>query len=235
MRSKHDLTGGLVLVLVLLTACAPSATSAPEAMMKETSTPEAMPMGDAPTDESMMMTEAPMAESTMMGEMPAGESMAATPASSTGMADWLGTPLMDVTTSAPFKISDYHGKVVLVETMAVWCTNCRAQQEEMRGLQSQMMEKTNDLVVVSLDIDPNEDQATLKKYAEATGFEWTFAVAPQDLVRTIGNTYGAQFLNPPSTPVLIIDREGAAHPLPFGLKSTEDLVTAVEPYLGASS
>jgi hypothetical protein len=88
---------------------------------------------------------------------------------------------------------------------------------------------------VSLDVDPNEDQATLKKYADATGFQWIFAVAPPDLVRTIGNTYGAQFLNPPSTPVLIIDRDGVAHPLPLGLKNTKDLVTAVEPYLGAGS
>jgi cytochrome oxidase Cu insertion factor (SCO1/SenC/PrrC family) len=235
MRSKHDLTGGLVVVLLMLTACAPLATSAPATMMPQASTPGAMGVGDSPTADSMMMTEAATADSMMMGETPAAEVMASTPDLSMGMADWLGTPLMDATTDAPFQISDYHGKVVLVETMAVWCTNCRAQQEEIRGLQSQMMGQTNDLVVVSLDIDPNEDRAALKKYAEATGFEWTFAVAPQELVRTIGNTYGDQFLNPPSTPVLIVDRQGAAHPLPFGLKSVQDLVTAVEPYLGAGS
>jgi thiol-disulfide isomerase/thioredoxin len=233
MRYKHNLAGGLALAVLLLTACAPSAMSEPTAMMKETSVPEAM--GDTPTAQSMMMTEAPTADSMMMHETPAAESMATTPAPSMKMADWLGTPLIDAGTDASFEISDYHGKVVLVETMAVWCTNCRAEQEEIRGLQSYMMEQTNDLVVVSLDIDPNEDQATLKKYTEATGFEWLFAVAPPELVRTIGNTYGDQFLNPPSTPVLIIDRQGVAHPLPFGLKSTQDLVTAVEPYLGESS
>ena len=233
MRSKSDLAGGLVLAVLVLTACAPLATRAPAPAMNAASTSEAM--GDTPTPDSMMMTEAPTADSMMMQETPAAESMAPTPVPSVNMADWLGTPLMDASTDAPFQIADYRGKVVLVETMAVWCTNCRAQQEEIRGLQSQMMEQTNDLVVVSLDIDPNEDQATLKKYAEATGFEWTFAVAPPELVRTIGNTYGDQFLNPPSTPVLVVDRAGVAHPLPFGLKSTQDLVKAVEPYLGASS
>ena len=233
MRLKRDLTGGLVLAVLMLTACAPTATTPPSSMMSETTTPEAMPMGDTPAAEGMMMTEAPTSDSMMMHGTPAAERVEATPAPLMNMADWLGTPLMDAATDAPFQISDYHGKVVLVETMAIWCTNCRAQQEEIRGLESQMMEQTNDLVVVSLDIDPNEDQATLKKYAEATGFQWTFAVAPPELVRTIGSTYGDQFLNPPSTPVLIIDPEGVAHPLRFGLKSTQDLMTAIEPYLGA--
>ena len=194
MRSKRDLIGGLVLAVVMLTACAPTATDA--TTTEKASGAEAMAMGETPTAESMMMTEAPTAASMMMHETPSAESMGPTQVPSMKMADWLGTPLVDATTSAPFKISDYHGKVVLVETMAVWCTNCRAQQEEIRGLESQMMEQTNDLVVVSLDIDPNEDQATLKKYAQATGFQWTFAVAPPELVRTIGNTYGDQFLNP---------------------------------------
>jgi cytochrome oxidase Cu insertion factor (SCO1/SenC/PrrC family) len=234
MRLKHDLTGGLVLTLMMLTACAPTATGAPATTMEEASTAKAMSMDNVPTAAVMMRTGVPTAESMLMHETPAPESMAPTPAPSMNMADWLGTSLIDASTDAPFRIADYHGKIVLVETMAVWCTNCRAQQEEMRGLESHMMEQTNDLVIVSLDIDPNEDQAALKKYAEATGFPWIFAVAPPELVRTIGNTYGAQFLNPPSTPVLIIDRYGVAHPLPFGLKSTQDLVSAVEPYLGVS-
>jgi cytochrome oxidase Cu insertion factor (SCO1/SenC/PrrC family) len=224
MRWHKFLIGILVTAGAAAAACSPTAAGTPTAMMKEASTPEAIAMGDTPTANGMMMDETSTAES-----------MAPTPVPSIKMADWLGTPLMDAVTDAPFQISEYHGKVVLVETMAVWCTNCRAQQEEMRGLQSQMMEQTHDLVVVSLDIDPNEDGATLKKYADATGFDWTFAVAPQELVRTLGSTYGDQFLNPPSTPILIVDRQGVAHPLPFGLKSTADLAAAVQPYLGASS
>jgi cytochrome oxidase Cu insertion factor (SCO1/SenC/PrrC family) len=223
-----------VLTVLVLTACAPAGTGAPATTMEEASTADAMSTDATATADGMMMTEAPTAESMMMHETPAPEGMAPTPALSMNRAAWLGTPLIDASTDAPFQITDYHGKVVLIETMAVWCTNCRAHQEETRGLESQMMEQTNDLVIVSLDIDPNEDQVALKKYAEATGFPWIFAVAPPELVRTIGNTYGDQFLNPPSTPVLIIDRDGVAHPLPFGLKSTQDLVTAVEPYLGAT-
>ena len=63
------------------------------------------------------------------------------------------------------------------------------------------------------------------------GFDWTYTVASQEVAREIGNLYGAQFLNPPSAPMLIIDRHGAAHPLPFGVKSAADLQKALEPFL----
>ena len=46
-----------------------------------------------------------------------------------------------------------------------------------------------------------------------------------------GAVYTAQFLNPTSTPVLIVDRHGTAHPLPFGIKSAADLFKAVDIYL----
>ncbi len=213
----------LVLGMLALGACAPKAVSTPDAMM-----------GEAPTSDAMMMHETPTPAAMMMHETPSG-AMAAPPEPSMSMADWLATPLTDATTGKAFQVDAYHGKVVLVETMAVWCTTCRAQQEQMKGLESQMMDQTSDLVLVSLDIDPNEDINTLKKYVDLTGFTWTFAAAPSDLIRTIGMTYGDQFLNPPSTPILILDRQGVAHPLPFGVKSSQDLRDAVQPFLDASS
>ena len=190
-------------------------------------------LGAASTSEAMMEN-TPTADATTVHETPAADAMETTLEPPMQMAVWLGTPLADAVTGRGFQVADHQGKVVLVETMAVWCTNCRAQQEQMRAFQSRMMEQTTDLVLVSLDIDPNENVETLKKYVNATGFAWPFAVAPPDLIRTIGLTYGDQFLNPPSTPVLIIDRHGEAHPLPFGIKSTEDLMQAVQPYLEAA-
>ena len=71
----------------------------------------------------------------------------------------------------------------------------------------------------------------LKMYLEKHGFTWHYAVAPPEMSREIGNLYGEQFLNPPSAPVLIIDRHGEVHPLPFGLKPAEDLQEAIIPFL----
>jgi cytochrome oxidase Cu insertion factor (SCO1/SenC/PrrC family) len=92
--------------------------------------------------------------------------------------------------------------------------------------------RREDLVIVTLDIDPNEDETVLTAYAEKNSeFAWHYAVAGSDVAREIGNAHGDQFLNPPSAPVLVIDRHGVVHVLPFGLKSAEDLMKAIQPYL----
>ena len=88
-----------------------------------------------------------------------------------------------------------------------------------------------DLVTISLDIDSNEGSDILEAHAARNGFDWLFAVAPVDVAREIGNLYGAQFLNPPSTPILLVDRTGEVHLLPFGIKSADDLIKEIEPYL----
>ena len=78
------------------------------------------------------------------------------------------------------------------------------------------------------------DTASLKDYIQRNGFDWTYAVAPAEVSREIGNLYGNQFLNPPSTPMLIIDKQGQVHPLPFGIKSADELVEFLQPFLDES-
>lgn len=143
---------------------------------------------------------------------------------------WFSTVLTNVQNDTTFTIADLKGKVVLVETMAVWCSNCRDQQNEIKALHDQLGMQ-DDFVSVSLDIDPNENPDTLKSYLKTTGFDWHYAVAPADVSRDIASEFGNQFLNPPSTPILIVDRHGVAHALPFGLKSSDDLLQAVNMYL----
>ena len=82
----------------------------------------------------------------------------------------------------------------------------------------------DDFVSLGLDIDSNEDAAKLQGFVEKNGFDWMYAVAPTEVAREYSSFYGAQFLNPPSTPMLIIDRHGEAHPLPFGIKSAATCV-----------
>jgi hypothetical protein len=84
---------------------------------------------------------------------------------------------------------------------------------------------------VSLDVDVNEDEASLKEYTEEFGFEWHFATAPLEVARALGNLYTAQYLNPPLSPMMIIDRDGNVHHLEYGLKKAETLKEKVEPYL----
>ena len=187
---------------------------------------EAMAQGNTAVPQVMVETAAP---DTAAQETPAHDTevdAAAGPQEEVETPGWYAAGLVNAATGEQFSIRDFDGKVVLVETMAIWCTTCRAQQGEIAALHEKLGPR-DDFVSLTLDIDPNENQSDLKSYIEQNGFDWWYAVAPAEVSREIGNLYGDQFLNPPSAPILLIDRQGAAHPLPFGVKSADDLFEAV--------
>ena len=64
----------------------------------------------------------------------------------------------------------------------------------------------------------------LQEYLTRHGFDWLYAIAPAQVASEIGELYGSQYLNPPSAPILLIDRHGAVHPLEAGRKSAESLL-----------
>jgi len=203
---------------------------------KEEMASEAMPADEAMAEKEEMAAETVQDDAAMAGEaMPDDEAMAEKEA----MADetmamelplWFETELTNVNTGETFKIADFSGKVVLVETMAVWCSNCLRQQREVQALHDLLGDQPN-LVSVALDIDPNETPDILKAHTDKNGFDWVYAVAPAEAARDISQLYGGQFLNPPATPMLIIDRHGQAHPLPFGHKSAPSLQESLAPFL----
>jgi cytochrome oxidase Cu insertion factor (SCO1/SenC/PrrC family) len=210
---------------------AESTPTADAMMKKDAPTAEAMMAEATPTVDTMMKKDAPTADAMMSKATPTADAMMGQDAMATPA--WFNAHLTDVNTGKSFKIADYKGKVVLVETMAVWCSECLKQQNEVKALHAQLGQR-DDFVSVAVDIDPNENDGTLKAHAMNRGFDWTYAVAPAAVAREIGQLYGAQFLNPTSTPMLIIDRQGRAHPLPFGIKSGNDLKAALDPYLNQS-
>jgi len=152
------------------------------------------------------------------------------PATEVSRPEWFGYKLTDVRTGETFTINDFAGKVVLVETMAMWCPNCIVQANQVRNLHT-LLGNPEDLISVSLDVDVNEDEASLKEYVEEYDFEWHFAVAQLEVARALGNLYTAQYLNPPLSPMMIIDRGGNVHHLEYGLKKADTLQKLVEPYL----
>ena len=195
---------------------------ADEAMADDKMDDEAMSdeaMADDKTDDEAMSDEA------MADEMMDDEAMTELPA-------WFKVPLTDVNSGESFTIADLQGKVVVVETMAVWCPNCTRQQGHVKAMQ-EIIGQRDDLVNLALNVDPNESADFLLAHAQKNGFTWRYAVAPAEVAREIGQLYGAQFLNPPATPMFIIDRQGEVHPLPFGHKDSTELAEAVSPFLDA--
>jgi thiol-disulfide isomerase/thioredoxin len=161
-----------------------------------------------------------------------GEPQAAAPitGATTTTPDWFTVKMTDVRAGQIFTISDFAGKVVLVETMAQWCPTCERQEDEVIKLH-ELLGNPKDLVSVSLDVDVHEDQASLKEYAATRNYDWFVAVAPLEVARALGNLYSAQYLIPPLSPMLFIDRNGAVYGLPYGLKSSEALQATLKPYL----
>jgi thiol-disulfide isomerase/thioredoxin len=143
---------------------------------------------------------------------------------------WFAIELSDVQTGNTFTMNDYEGKVVMLETMAIWCPNCVIQATQIKKLHD-ALGNPDDLITVSLDVDIHEDEVALKEYAASYGFDWHFAIAPLDVARALGNLYSAEYLNPPLSPMLIIDRVGNVHHLEYGIKKADALQTAVEPFL----
>jgi thiol-disulfide isomerase/thioredoxin len=143
---------------------------------------------------------------------------------------WFTMPLTDIHSGESFTVKELEGKVILIETMAIWCSNCLRQQQEIKSLHALLGER-DDLVSVAINIDPNEQAGALKSYTMRHGFDWVYTVAPVELSRELSQLYGNQILNPPSVPMFIIDRKGEVHLLPSGIKSAAELQRALEPFL----
>lgn len=132
--------------------------------------------------------------------------------------------LRDVRTGAEFTIGELAAtRPVLLETMAIWCTNCRGQQHqvvEAHGLA--------EFDSISLDVDPNERADDLADYAEREGFDWRFAVADAELAKMLRDRFGTAVLNPPSMPKILFRTDGSVGLIGLGEQlSAADLAAMV--------
>jgi thiol-disulfide isomerase/thioredoxin len=139
---------------------------------------------------------------------------------------WAAAPLVDVSTGETFRIADHAGKVIIIETMAIWCTNCRAQQGDAQAALARL--PADDVVYIVLDVDRNEDGASLATYQTRNGFQGRYAVAGNDVARALAAEFGDQFLNPPSTPMVVIGTDGTVTRTDFGHKGPDDIVALAE-------
>ncbi len=209
MKNRHWILGTLIFAALVVSACSPAPVE-PAA-----SAVESAPVAEEPSGESLP---------------PEQESLAAPQIVQPG---WYAMELTDVNTGSVFRVADLQGKVVLVETMAVWCSNCFRQQIEVKELH-ELIGDREDFVSLGIDIDPNESVPQLTGYVKENGFDWLYTVASTELINEISDLYGPQFLNPPSTPMLIIDKQGEANLLPFGIKSADELLEFLQPFLDES-
>ncbi len=143
---------------------------------------------------------------------------------------WLTVPMVDAKTGESFTVNDLAGKVVLVEGMATWCPSCWSQGRELKKLY-EMLGTGSDLVIISLDLDTNEDAQALIDYSNVDNFEWQFVTSTLPMYHDLGNRYGALYLDPTLGPFLLVDRKGQVTNIELGLKTADELKTLLDPML----
>ena len=169
----------------------------------------------------------PMSPPPASHEPPASDASADEPSPSASvLADaLLTTALTDVRSGETFTLGELAADgPILLEPMAVWCTNCRAQQHEVKRAHD-----SSDFQSVSLDVDLSETPDALAEYADREGFDWRFAMADASLYRLLQERFGTAATNPPSTPLIVIEADGRVRPLEFGrgTRSAEQLLAEI--------
>jgi thiol-disulfide isomerase/thioredoxin len=137
----------------------------------------------------------------------------------------LTMPLTDVRTGEAFTLAELVADgPVFVETMAIWCANCRAQMHEVTAAHD-----LADFSSVSIDVEPAEAAEDLAAYAEREGYDWPFALADAELATELRNRFGTEILFPPGMPKLFIGTDGQIELLPLGeLLSASAIADLVE-------
>jgi thiol-disulfide isomerase/thioredoxin len=135
-------------------------------------------------------------------------------------SSWLETELKDIDTQQTFKISDFKGKPILLESFAVWCPTCTRQQQEIQKLHEEI---GDDVISITLNTDPNEDESEVKEHLDRNGFNWLYSISSEQMTRELIDEFGIGFVNAPSAPVVLICEDQATKVLPRGVKSKDDL------------
>ncbi|HEX2141105.1 MAG TPA: TlpA disulfide reductase family protein [Candidatus Limnocylindria bacterium] len=194
----------LLAVLVLGTAC--SATT-PSASAREATATDGGTASDKPASGTAVASDAPSAS-----QMPALGS------------DPLHTlVLTDVRDGTEFTLGELAAeKPVLLEAMAIWCTNCRAQMHRVIEAHERA-----DFHSVGIDVDPSELPADLAAYVEEQGFEWPFAMANPEIATALTDRFGNGFRFPPNTPMALLFPDGSIRALDFGGYDVEALLAEI--------
>lgn len=139
-------------------------------------------------------------------------------------SDWRDIELTDVLTGSKFRISDFKGKPILLESFAVWCTTCLEQQKSISELKS----KEGDAIVhISINTDPNEDESRIREHLDTYGFDWLFAVSPIELTNALTDEFGLRVVTAPTAPVVLICEDQSARLLRSGVKLPAELLSEI--------
>lgn len=137
---------------------------------------------------------------------------------------WVDIELTNINTGENFRVSDFSGTPVLLESFAVWCPTCTRQQRITKDFHDEVGDS---VITISLDTDPNEDETRILQHTQSNGFNWHYAVSPVDLTQSLIDQFGVGIVNAPSVPMILVCENGNVRKLGSGVKSVNELKSEV--------
>jgi peroxiredoxin len=121
-----------------------------------------------------------------------------------------------------FSLSDYKGRIVILDFMATWCSPCR---EEIRYLKKVFDKYADRVIIISISVSPDYDtDERLQKFVKEYEITWTIA-------RDTANV--AELYDISAIPtVVIVDREGRIVYRRVGLVDDITLSLEIDKLLG---
>jgi thiol-disulfide isomerase/thioredoxin len=102
-----------------------------------------------------------------------------------------------------FKLSDYRGKVVVVDFWATWCGPCRQETPQLVRIAKENQQRGVEVVGLHIDDRGRSSPEAIRKFADQFGIPYTIGLASEDMfVSYLGTVEDAI----PQT--LVFDRKG---------------------------
>lgn len=126
------------------------------------------------------------------------------------------------------KISDYEGKVVLIESFATWCPSCIRQQQELKKLH----DSNPEIIIIELNTDPNEDKQTVIDHINRYNFSGNYVISPIEFTKFLIDDFGPKIVQAPSVPMILICENGDYQILKSGVKESNELIDSINTICG---
>lgn len=121
-----------------------------------------------------------------------------------------------------FSLSDFRGKVVIIEFFTIHCPTCGDQVDELKKVWSKFHDG---LYIISISVSPSDTDEQLRSYAAEHGIPWRVA---RDTAG-VGENYDIRYV----PTLVIVDREGYIRYRHVGLTYSDELISEVSSLLGS--
>lgn len=123
------------------------------------------------------------------------------------------------------KLSDYKGKVILLNFWATWCPPCRKELPDLSTISTELKDKDFKMIGVSVD----DNQEVLNTFLQSNNLSYTIVYEPEQLVTKYMSAAGQNQNVVPQT--YIIDKNGKVVEAIMGSRSKADFLGILKKYL----